>query len=247
MPFTFSHPAIVLPLYYLPKKWFSLTALVIGSLMPDLEAYMRFSSQKAESHNWPALIWFCLPAGLLLSLLYHQFVRNSFVNNLPPWLQQKIAPYTRFDWLQYLKENKLSVVISFVIGGASHLLWDSFSHFGGLLQKIDPALGGNTRIGDYNIEIPYLIQYLNSIIGLLVIVVVILSLPRHKEIKINKKWWQYWLVVISIATVVFAIRWLFMDTFKIDAIIVSIFTALLIALFICSLLFYKRRPVSSNP
>ncbi|WP_113654854.1 DUF4184 family protein, partial [Pedobacter namyangjuensis] len=30
MPFTFSHPAIVLPLTYLPKKWFSLTGLVIG-------------------------------------------------------------------------------------------------------------------------------------------------------------------------------------------------------------------------
>lgn len=37
MPFTFSHPAIILPLSYLPKKWFSLTGLIIGSLIPDFE------------------------------------------------------------------------------------------------------------------------------------------------------------------------------------------------------------------
>lgn len=27
MPFTFSHPAIVLPLTFLPRQWFSLTGL----------------------------------------------------------------------------------------------------------------------------------------------------------------------------------------------------------------------------
>ena len=39
MPFTFSYPAIVLPLTYLPRRWFSLTGLIIGSLTPDFEDF----------------------------------------------------------------------------------------------------------------------------------------------------------------------------------------------------------------
>ncbi|WP_240482010.1 DUF4184 family protein [Flavobacterium psychrophilum] len=39
MPFTFSHPAIILPLRYLPRQWFSLTGLIIGSLTPDFEYF----------------------------------------------------------------------------------------------------------------------------------------------------------------------------------------------------------------
>lgn len=41
MSFTFSHPAIVSPLNYFPNKWFSLTGLVIGSLTPDFEYFLR--------------------------------------------------------------------------------------------------------------------------------------------------------------------------------------------------------------
>ncbi|WP_220463965.1 DUF4184 family protein [Adhaeribacter radiodurans] len=43
MPFTFSHPAIVLPLTLLLRKWYSLTGLVIGSLTPDFEYFYQFS------------------------------------------------------------------------------------------------------------------------------------------------------------------------------------------------------------
>ena len=41
MPFTFSHPAAVLPLRLLPRHWFSLTGLVIGSMVPDFEYFLR--------------------------------------------------------------------------------------------------------------------------------------------------------------------------------------------------------------
>jgi hypothetical protein len=41
MPFTFAHPAIVLPLKHLPKRWYSLTGLIIGSMTPDFEYFIR--------------------------------------------------------------------------------------------------------------------------------------------------------------------------------------------------------------
>jgi hypothetical protein len=51
MPFTFSHPAIILPLKYFKKKWFSLTGLVIGSMTPDFEYFVRMRIQSNYSHT----------------------------------------------------------------------------------------------------------------------------------------------------------------------------------------------------
>ena len=51
MPFTFSHPAIVLPLKYLPKKWFSFTGLIIGSMTPDFEYFLRMKVKSDYSHT----------------------------------------------------------------------------------------------------------------------------------------------------------------------------------------------------
>ncbi|MEM7184808.1 MAG: DUF4184 family protein [Spirochaetota bacterium] len=43
MPFTFSHPAIVLPFVKFPKQWVCLSALIVGSIVPDFEYFMFFS------------------------------------------------------------------------------------------------------------------------------------------------------------------------------------------------------------
>jgi hypothetical protein len=51
MPFTASHPAIILPLIYLPGKWISLTGLVIGSMTPDFEYFERMSVQSDYSYS----------------------------------------------------------------------------------------------------------------------------------------------------------------------------------------------------
>lgn len=240
MPFTFSHPAIVLPLNYLPRKWISITGLVIGSLMPDLEAYLRFTSEKSESHTWTALFWFCIPLGTLLSFLYHLVVRNPLLYHLPQLLQEKLLRYTHFNWPRHFKNNLLVILLSFFIGGASHLLWDSFSHFDGLLHKLNPAWLGNTRVLGYNIEIPYLIQYINSLVGLLVILFAIWQIPADNKNNTNKRWWSFWVKVVFISVPVFLIRWAVMDRYKLDDVIVSLSTALMLGLLITSA-WYRNR------
>ncbi len=52
MPFTFSHPAIILPLKYLPQNWFSLTGLIIGSLTRDFEYFIRMKVRSNYSHTF---------------------------------------------------------------------------------------------------------------------------------------------------------------------------------------------------
>nr|WP_237421370.1 DUF4184 family protein [Flavobacterium sp. HBTb2-11-1] len=70
MPFTFSHPAIILPLRYLPKSWFSITALTIGSLTPDFEYFLRMKVKSDYSHTLDGIFWFDLPLALLLTFLF---------------------------------------------------------------------------------------------------------------------------------------------------------------------------------
>jgi hypothetical protein len=51
MPFTFAHPAVVLPGGYLPKQWLSLTGLVVGSRTPDFEYFFRWRVLSLYSHT----------------------------------------------------------------------------------------------------------------------------------------------------------------------------------------------------
>jgi hypothetical protein len=91
MPFTFSHPAIVLPFAFLPRKWFSLTGLVIGSLIPDFEYFLRMRIKSNYSHTIDGLFWFDLPLGIILGYIFHYLVRDSLLNNLPIFLKSRFS------------------------------------------------------------------------------------------------------------------------------------------------------------
>ena len=140
MPFTFSHPAIVLPLAYLPSRWVSLTGLVIESLTPDFEYFLRMKIQSNYSHTLGGLFWFDLPLGILLAFIFHNIVRSPLIDNLPDFLKERFLIFDRFHWNQYFKKNYLVVVISILIGAASHVLWDGFTHHGGYFVEKLPVL-----------------------------------------------------------------------------------------------------------
>jgi len=105
MPFTFSHPAIVLPLKYFPKKWFSLTGLVIGSMVPDFEYFIRMKVKSIYSHTIDGIFWFDLPLALLLAFLFHNIVKKYLFQNLPKSFQIRLSIFNDFNWNNYFKNN----------------------------------------------------------------------------------------------------------------------------------------------
>lgn len=124
MPFTLSHPAIVLPL----RRYFSLTGLVIGSMSPDFEYFVRMNLQSEYGHTFWGTFYFCLPISMIVSFLYHYYIRNSLIMNLPYFFQRRFARFKDFHWGNYCKEKWFLVIISILIGAFSHILWDSFTH-----------------------------------------------------------------------------------------------------------------------
>ncbi|RYY15268.1 MAG: DUF4184 family protein [Chitinophagaceae bacterium] len=237
MPFTLSHPALVLPLNLLPKKWFSITGLVIGSLAPDLQAFFTTEADKAHTHTWWGILWFCIPVSLVLAFLYHLSVREMLITHLPRFFQLKYIRYKDFDWVAAFKKNWHVVIISIAIGAASHLFWDSFSHFDGFFIKGRSSLQGNAQIGGKSVEIPFLIQYLNSGIGLLIVLIALIQVPRCHNVRIRIVIMKYWLVMTLIAGILILFRLESMESGKLDDLLTSAISTMAVALMITSLLF----------
>ena len=106
MPFTFSHPAIVLPFNYLPKSWISLTGLVAGSIAPDFEYFLRLEVKSLHSHTLVGLFSFNLPMALLLCFVFHQVVKKTLFKYLPVWFKKRFYRYDNFEpYREILKKD----------------------------------------------------------------------------------------------------------------------------------------------
>jgi hypothetical protein len=205
MPFTFSHPAIVLPLTFLPRQWFSLTGLIIGSLTPDFEYFLRMRIKSNYSHTVDGLFWFDLPLGLLLAFIFHNIVRNSLYNNLPTFLKSRFLTFKQFNWNLQFKKNWFVVSISILIGAASHIFWDSFTHDNGyFIQKI-PELQNSVVFLDKQIPVLKILQHASTLIGALIITFTIYKMPTN-EIETENINLKYWTILAFITFTIISIR-----------------------------------------
>lgn len=241
MPFTFSHPAIILPLKYLPKNWFSLTGLVVGSVTPDFEYFIRMKVQSNYSHTLYGIFWFDLPLAILLSFLFHNTVRNALFFNSPDVIKSRILIFTSFNWNNYFKENWIVVVISLLIGIASHLLWDGFSHNQGYFVEHISTLKNSINLLGNEIPIWKITQHLSTLIGAIVIVTSFFKFSENKiqYSVINKKYW----IIISITTFLILILRFLADLkhATLGNSIVSLISAFLIALITTPILIKPKR------
>tara|TARA_R110002020_G_scaffold97708_5_gene233175 strand:+ start:4304 stop:5035 length:732 start_codon:yes stop_codon:yes gene_type:complete len=165
MPFTFAHPAIILPLAHLPRKWFSLTGLVIGSLTPDFEYFLRMAIKSDHSHTVGGLLWFDLPLGLAISFIFHNLVRDRLFDNLPRFLKSRFGAFTEFDWNGYFKKNWMVVIISILLGAISHIFWDGFTHDHGYFVGLIPTLSNTVGLFGGHTPIFKILQHASTLVG----------------------------------------------------------------------------------
>jgi hypothetical protein len=246
MPFTFSHPAIVLPLTFLPRQWFSMTGLVIGSLTPDFEYFLRMRIKSNYSHTIDGLFWFDLPLGLLLAFMFHNIVRDSLFDNLPTFLKSRFSTFKQFDWNEHFKRNWFVVLISILIGAASHIFWDSFTHDHGYFVQTIPTLQNSVDFLGRQIPILKILQHSSTLLGGLVIAFAIYKLPTNKSEneKINLK---YWVILAGFTLTIIAVRLLSgLELKQYGNVIVTAISAGLISLTITPLLIKKNEKTGGN-
>lgn len=243
MPFTFSHPAIILPLTYLPKRWFSLTGLIIGSLMPDFEYFLRMKIKSDFSHTLEGVFLFDLPLGIVTAFIFHNIVRNNLFDNLPYILKSRVIVVKNFNWNIYFKKNWLVVIFSIIIGTFSHILWDSFTHDSGYFVQKFEVLIQSVELFNKKIPILKILQHLSTFIGAFVIAFSLYKLPTHttdsKSINLN-----YWLTFLGFLLVfVFIFLIVSSKQYAIGNLIVSIISLSMLALILTSLMTKTKRKI----
>jgi Domain of unknown function (DUF4184) len=238
MPFTFSHPAIVLPVTYLPKKWYSLTGLIVGSMTPDFEYFIRMKDYSKYSHTWDGLFWFDLPLGLILIFIFHNVVRDILIGYLPFSLNIRFSKFSKFNWNKYFQQNIIVVLISLIVGIASHIFWDSFTHRNAYFFKSIPFLEERVNILNHQVYGAAILQYASSIIGGLVMLIVVFKLPEGQNTK-QDNILNFWLLVSLVMISVVNVR-LYLDTLlnhhTHEDIIVTIISGALIGITVLSFL-----------
>jgi hypothetical protein len=240
MPFTFAHPAIVLPLTFLPRKWFSLTGLVIGSLTPDFEYFLRMRIQSNYSHTISGLFWFDLPLGLLLAFIFHNIVRDSLFDNLPTLLKSRLLILKQFEWNDYFKKNWFIVTLSILIGAMSHIFWDSFTHDNGYFVQRIPELTKTVDLFASQIPNFKVLQHSSTILGALVIVYALFKLPSETNV-FGQFSLKYWSILAGVTLTIIASRLLSGLDYKLYGhLIVTSISAGLIALTLTPILMRQK-------
>src|SRR6185295_3910580 len=91
MPWTFAHPAAVLPLRRYCPALLNFPALLIGSITPDLGYHLSRKDWSAYAHSLEGSLLVCVPIGLLLlgSLC---LLRNPLWFLLPQPHRDALAP-----------------------------------------------------------------------------------------------------------------------------------------------------------
>ena len=176
MPFTLAHPAAVLP-FARTKLVFS--ALIAGALAPDIGYFITFSSQHAESHSLTGLFLICLPAGLLMLLVFHKLMKAPLLALLPASHQARLYPYAQGFHCRSASRLGL-IVISLLIGSFSHLLWDSFTHQTGWVVQRVAALEGTLR-PFHHYPVYKFLQHSSGVLGLAILVIAYLQWYRQAK------------------------------------------------------------------
>jgi hypothetical protein len=137
VPFTFSHPAAVIPLR---RAGLVFSALVVGSMAPDFEYFFRLTRLGHTSHTFPGVITFTFPVALAVLLLFHLVVKWPLISLLPRALQSRlVAPARQFRWGP--PSRTMVVLLSLAVGIATHLAWDGVTHYDGWAAAIWPGMG----------------------------------------------------------------------------------------------------------
>lgn len=167
MPFTLCHPAVVLPLHGAARRRTQLSALVIGSMAPDFVYFFSLGVSGAFTHSVAGVFLYCVPAGLGAYLVYHLLLRDAFIAWAPTGIAARMVPTAR--WLPRDAVDAVPIVLSLLLGAASHIAWDAFTHANTVVVRHVDLLRAPLALGGHVFPLYKVLQHLSSAVGCLVI------------------------------------------------------------------------------
>lgn len=150
MPFTLSHPAAVLPLARRPLVP---SALVAGSVAPDVFWFVpRLPGVGlTKTHELTSALWLDPLLALALLAVFQIVLKRPLLALAPKPLAARLPRH--FNW-----RRPGWIALSLVLGAATHVGWDAFTHEGGGLPFLRIPLVTGVDVGR-------LIQLVSTIAG----------------------------------------------------------------------------------
>jgi hypothetical protein len=180
------------------------------------------------------IFYFDVPVVIVLSVLFHQVVKHNLFANLPVFFQQRFYDTRSLDFRVYLRKHPFSFLASAIIGAASHLFWDAFTHNSGYFARNLWFYKG-TAIPFEGVNYPlfYALQHISTIVGLITVACYIYFREPEQQAIVTRPSIVYWLVLVLIAAVVVFIRFTIYPTdYNLGNVVVSSISGLCLALVI---------------
>ncbi|MBV9624331.1 MAG: DUF4184 family protein [Acidobacteria bacterium] len=166
MPFTPAHAAAAL---LFRRTRLVLSAVVIGTLAPDFEYFLRFQPDGRFGHTVLGALCLTLPSALVVLWMFHAILKRPTARLLPDAVQRRLE--NQLDEFRFGGAGRFFLIVaSIVVGISTHIFWDSFTHSGSwwprhstfLQQHVPfPLLGRETLFR--------VLQHLSTIAGLAVV------------------------------------------------------------------------------
>jgi hypothetical protein len=178
VPFTPSHAAAVLPFMRLRvggSTALPASALMIGSIAPDLPYYLWMPFGEVSTHSIGAAFGVDVLLAALVWLLWHGLVAAPALAGMPHEVRTRLAS-VHVGLRPRLRgaRDVVTLYLAFAVGALTHVVWDSFTH---------PHRWGTNRIDALNevyLERPlsHWVQLASSGVGLLALCLCALVLWR---------------------------------------------------------------------
>jgi len=182
MPFTLSHPAIVLPFARLLARRRLLAATVIGAMVPDFGLLFPWHVQRFETHSAMALLTFCLPVGLASYWIFETVIKTPVLELLPEGAYARSRPFAAPADIADVTQWLLAAC-GVLVGAATHLVWDAFTHEGARGARLIPVLDEPiVEFGSHHVMGVRFLQDGTSLIGLAVVFVFLCYFLRRSRV-----------------------------------------------------------------
>jgi hypothetical protein len=209
MPFTPSHAVVALPFVRTPLVP---AAIAVGAMTPDVPLFVRGTAISYAGTHDPRWVPGTVLLALALLVIWRLLLRPSVRELSPACLARRVP----VEWDRGLRRTMQEtfprsmsrialLVLSLLIGVASHIAWDAFTHEGRAGSLLIPALGEQWGpLAGYT-----WLQHGSSVVGLLILGVWLIlrlrqqpvdeSIPRLLPSSVRVGWWLSLPVVLALA------------------------------------------------
>lgn len=181
MPVTLpAHAAAVLPFFRLSRRRGVSTALVVGACSPDFSYVYGVRALGDYAHQLPGFLLFCIPSGLVVLLWLEVLVLPALRLALPEAMGVQWGRFVRTLGLPRTVSAWALTLGALVLGTATHLLWDGFTH-----RDMWPARVLYPEVlipmGSRELPLARVLQHVSSLVGSLGVLAYMARRYRHLE------------------------------------------------------------------